>query len=782
MKRIFAKIVMLTMGLVSALTEMSVANVTINATNFPDENFRNFITSNIDANGNGVLSDAEIAGTTQMYISGKDISNLKGIEFFTALGDLHCNGNNLTSMDVSKNTKLTFLYCFNNQLTSLDVSKNTALEYLYCSNNQLATLDVTKNTALKTLDCESNQLATLNVLKNTVLEHLSCSNNQLTTLDVTKNTALKTLNCESNQLTKLDVSKNTALTTLVCKDNALSSIDVTKNLELLSLNCSGTQLSTLDVSKNSKLTSLYCGNNALTKLDVSKSTNLQELECDNNQLTSINVTKNTVLTSLCCQQNRLSSIDVSKNTKLTKLDVSNNQLTTVDVTKNTALSYLKVSDNQLTSINLSKNVNLMYAYCQNNQLTTLDVSKNTQLYLLDCKNNQLTNLKMADQLENLYCSDNQLTSFVAPKGLILVICDGNNLASLDLSKATGVKSVYCADNQLTALDVSTNTELKTLSCYINQIFGTAMDDLIASLPIRADNDGKLFATDKKSKAEMNTLSEEQVAAALAKGWTATYVRADVEYPLRVGGSKVVSSQRNNIPVDAGSATYDPATKTLTLDNVSITTNYNDVYCIKNEGVERLQIVVKGRCKLHSNAAAIVAESSPLIIMGSGKLEVVSVYEEGIRLAYGVCMKIEDADVTIKGAGAIMGDDDNRAGDITIKNSTLYADSDVGATGTRPMTISGIRSFRLVDCNYTLHEDNSSYNPAYFWYYNGYVSYDDVKYYGVIYITPDEDVATDIAQPQAASQPTDAIYNLQGQRVEKPTRGIYIKNGRKVIVR
>ena len=37
-----------------------------------------------------------------------------------------------------------------NQLTTLDVSKNTALTDLDCDNNQLTTLDVSKNTALTT--------------------------------------------------------------------------------------------------------------------------------------------------------------------------------------------------------------------------------------------------------------------------------------------------------------------------------------------------------------------------------------------------------------------------------------------------------------------------------------------------------------------------------------------------------------------------------------------------------------------------------------------------------
>ena len=45
-----------------------------------------------------------------------------------------CHNNQLTTLDVSKNTALTRLRCHNNQLTSLDVS-NTDMKYLYCSVN-----------------------------------------------------------------------------------------------------------------------------------------------------------------------------------------------------------------------------------------------------------------------------------------------------------------------------------------------------------------------------------------------------------------------------------------------------------------------------------------------------------------------------------------------------------------------------------------------------------------------------------------------------------------------
>ena len=68
------------------------------------------------------------------------------------------------------------LYCYSNQLTKLDVSKNTALTDLHCKDNQLTTLDVSKNTALTDLDCRKNQLTSLDV-SNTNMDELDCDDN-----------------------------------------------------------------------------------------------------------------------------------------------------------------------------------------------------------------------------------------------------------------------------------------------------------------------------------------------------------------------------------------------------------------------------------------------------------------------------------------------------------------------------------------------------------------------------------------------------------------------------
>lgn len=258
------------------------SDVAIDPASFPDENFRSYISENIDENKDGALSAGEIAAVKTISCADKDISNLTGIEYFTALTELQCDNNDLTTLDVSKNTALTKLQCYYNQLTSLDVSKNTALTELQCNNNQLTSLDVSANTSLTSLRCSGNQLTTL-----------------------TLNTALTYLNCSSNRLAALDVSRNPGLNTLYCADNDLTTLDVSANAALTLLSCGGNQLTGLDVSKNTALESLICGSNRFTSLDLSKNTTLKRLDCSNNQLTNLDLSKTQVtLDKLNCTGNQ----------------------------------------------------------------------------------------------------------------------------------------------------------------------------------------------------------------------------------------------------------------------------------------------------------------------------------------------------------------------------------------------------------------------------------------------------------------------------------------------
>ena len=173
-------------------------DVRIDLAHFPDENFRDRVAFYCGKDDGDALSQDELNGVTELIIDHAYIKDLTGIELFPNLEKLDCKYNNLTRLDVSKNTNLTVLYCESNQLTSLDLSKNTALTKLDCALNQLTGLDLSKNTALTELNCQANQLTSLDLSKNTALTKLYCSNNQLTGLDLSKNTALIILGCSGN--------------------------------------------------------------------------------------------------------------------------------------------------------------------------------------------------------------------------------------------------------------------------------------------------------------------------------------------------------------------------------------------------------------------------------------------------------------------------------------------------------------------------------------------------------------------------------------------------------
>jgi len=120
--------------------------------NIPDEAFLNaLIELGVDTNGDGAISPSEAEVIPHLDVSERRISDITGIEAFINLERLNCWKNQLTGLDVSQNTTLTYLYCAYNQLTSLDVSNNTALIVLHCFGNQLSSLDISNNFSLKNI-------------------------------------------------------------------------------------------------------------------------------------------------------------------------------------------------------------------------------------------------------------------------------------------------------------------------------------------------------------------------------------------------------------------------------------------------------------------------------------------------------------------------------------------------------------------------------------------------------------------------------------------------------
>ncbi|MCL2488116.1 MAG: protein kinase, partial [Oscillospiraceae bacterium] len=77
----------------------------------------------------------------ELSLWGESLTGSLDLSGLDKLDGLYCNNNDLTALDVSKNTALIILACSDNHLTALDLSKNTSLAWLFCDNNHFKSRD-----------------------------------------------------------------------------------------------------------------------------------------------------------------------------------------------------------------------------------------------------------------------------------------------------------------------------------------------------------------------------------------------------------------------------------------------------------------------------------------------------------------------------------------------------------------------------------------------------------------------------------------------------------------
>ena len=156
----------------------------------------------IDTNSDGEIQVKEaLAYTKSIAVSGNNLSDLKGIEFFKNISKLDAGNNSLDKIDLSHNTELVVLSLYKNQLSKLDISKNINLTNLNVFENQLTQLDVSNNKKLNYLSAYNNLLeGYFNLANNNNLTYLSLSENRLNNLNLANgnNESLNTMGANSN--------------------------------------------------------------------------------------------------------------------------------------------------------------------------------------------------------------------------------------------------------------------------------------------------------------------------------------------------------------------------------------------------------------------------------------------------------------------------------------------------------------------------------------------------------------------------------------------------------
>lgn len=139
-----------------------------------------------------------------------------------------------------------------------------------------------------------------------------------------------------------------------------------------------------------------------------------------------------------------------------------------------------------TAIDITSAPNLMSLYCQNNALTTLDLSTCAALTDLNCENNELTRLTISasknEKLQNLNVAGNKLTSSFSFSGADLqhINVSKNAITGLTLSSNAKLDVVKCTENALTSLTVSAPT-LTAIMCGDNKLTSLSINGEVTGL-------------------------------------------------------------------------------------------------------------------------------------------------------------------------------------------------------------------------------------------------------------------------------------------------------------
>lgn len=257
----------------------------------------------------------------------------------------------------------------------------------------------------------------------------------------------------------------------------------------------------------------------------------------------------------------------------------------------------------------------------------------------------------------------------------------------------------------------------------------------------------------------------------------------LEYRLWVGGTRVTTENKDNIGgMDSGTATFDPVTHTLTLDNANIHIyGYDDginngLIDFNIEGMPDFKIVCNG-----SNTIE-VEEGSGLVLDGntfiSGMGLTIRAWDKGISLADFRSLSINLVHLNAEASYPLFCGY-NTFVDVTQSNVLL----EPGTSQNSP--IIGARELNLYECRY--EAPGFGINPELLYYNNS----EEMMYYaggiydGTLRIVPIGSV-TAIAAPSPQNEnnkrPSNGWYTLDGRKLNsKPTtNGLYIHNGRKVV--
>lgn len=144
--------------------KISITQKVWDAIDIPDVNFKAALVEKFDKDGDGEISREEASDVKQISVMNKKIKSVEGIHNFENMTFFDCSYNELSSIDLSHNPKLTMLSVAHNLISKIDLSM-VSLNMLTCFENNLSAIDLSNQTNLTMLSCGINPLKTLDLSK-----------------------------------------------------------------------------------------------------------------------------------------------------------------------------------------------------------------------------------------------------------------------------------------------------------------------------------------------------------------------------------------------------------------------------------------------------------------------------------------------------------------------------------------------------------------------------------------------------------------------------------------
>lgn len=378
----------------------------------PDKNLMGVINQQLGKSAGSAVTVEDMEKIVSLSANLSNISDTTGIEYAINLEHLSLSTNNISSINLSKNTKLLSLNLRNNYLTEIDLSKNKNLTEVFLQNNNISNLNVEGLENLTKI-MATNQSIVLDdiIVKDFALTYKNnvLLNGNLVDINSISNSGTYSVpNVSWSNLSKLlnNVSyrfDETITEGVSSADSKSFSGKVTLNItfeqtgqendnvipDINLKNAINKQLgrsndNDVTVGDMKMLTTLYA-----TGIEISNTTGLEH---------------GTNIKYLYLDQNNISQIDLSKLTKLEALDLSSNNLTDIDLSNNLNLNSLSLSYNNISSLDLDSNINISYLSLKNNKLSKINVLHLSDLVTFEITHNNLSSLDLSG-LEKLITAD-----------------------------------------------------------------------------------------------------------------------------------------------------------------------------------------------------------------------------------------------------------------------------------------------------------------------------------------------------------------------------------------